>query len=1382
MEGEAVRVRGPRTSESFRPDVSLTIPSLDELPRLPASPSLASMIAASALASPTLSQHFSPGGLSSSLSRSTDETTLETSAECPAYVKAATTTEVIDVPIVQCHDRMTSTASPIYDEAALQVVSVDEAPLASSMPEPVFRTDRSLSAPAAAGVSSEGRVNSVNSEVLPVAMPIKHALVSPIRPYFVDPFTTQVLSMKDCDVSAVAISPMDTRGHTLLEASHAMTTSAVAVNAQFSAQTEDSLPRNLDDASTSPPEPPPKDLQVEGDALELNHLDMSEAERFKVETLAQEKPRPRHSTPAHIPASTESGENAPAFPRISHEQSDQRSYAASVVDDDPDYNPLYIVMSTSQSAHIRAAWQAAKLILVPSRSFLPLGLIARIDPAYVGEPGAPEDWERWVAMHAFCPQAIAPDHYINAVPDQQSVKAVLETRDGSTVINLQHDDHLTGCSPLAPSFTASVHSDNDGPTGPSETAAELDGSPPEPKLRKSRSYAKLIADSLRPPVSRILPRSSSLQIGDISLPHETQAVPSRQIHVIAEGMVYRRSRLNSTASLMGSLLSVAEEENVETQRKDKSKLRAPKWLKKVSARKDDKRLSTGSLLSTAVQQRSGLERVRVCCVTGPVVEWWGTPDEMQADSEPHWGQAISEDAPRSSTEPTSYGQSRRASSILSATSGFPFASDNLALQCVPVTRDVLIDLQFLLLPPAQIGSLESHFHEAIASIDRLVYSVIVDRSPSYRSTAQPPSALLIREQVIGKAWSTLCFALQQDLSGIGPAVLAVEGPRLLQIVENVTFAFLNSKAYTSSVLIQHRNDNSSAYRIMSAYRDQGLQPTDFGATAAANAVDLDKPVFTLRGLQRKESTFDPMSTAAFSSEALSMFKSLIAASRGNRLGAILAARTPLDCISIISRVVSETFAAYQTTHDGDMPETDQVIAMLCVVICRAGLRELVSLVFYARTYGITSDLDPQLEWALATFRTALSYVRLDPFASQAAREPAQHRITPADQLSQRDLSRSQVAHRSSATIADSIRLSLDDDDASLSRPSGSFSRHSSHDSSPFSEMPPPDRLPLRARSSYGVDGAARERLSDLTMAIRPRLQLDTRANKLQKRDRPHPMSASSQELLGQQARSVALNRWMTTNTLDSSASPPKHVARASFDSWRNMMSQGTSSDNSHSFRSTSPFPRRSDLGEGSQESNQQPSTWWDWGRARLNSVTSLNLVSNSPDTGELISGRSRTNSEAASLLTSLPALAEPQPSNLHVYADARTQRPRPRSLISLKSASSFETDQSNNTDKLCVPSNSSGRPLHARRATRTDSIRREVLAPRLDLSSAVSQIPKSSPTTNGDSRLRMYRSQSLWAPPSPICEVTSPVVSVSTQSANSAHHPPDISALSLGKS
>ncbi|KAI9629042.1 hypothetical protein KEM48_011201 [Puccinia striiformis f. sp. tritici PST-130] len=67
-------------------------------------------------------------------------------------------------------------------------------------------------------------------------------------------------------------------------------------------------------------------------------------------------------------------------------------------EEDYDSNPLYIVLSTSLSPRLKSAYDAAKLVLLPTRRALPLDMPRKLpDPTLEFE----SEWEQWIAAHTF---------------------------------------------------------------------------------------------------------------------------------------------------------------------------------------------------------------------------------------------------------------------------------------------------------------------------------------------------------------------------------------------------------------------------------------------------------------------------------------------------------------------------------------------------------------------------------------------------------------------------------------------------------------------------------------------------------------------------------------------------------------------------------------------------------------------------------------------------------------------------------------------------------------------------------------------------------------------------------------------------------------------
>jgi hypothetical protein len=311
-------------------------------------------------------------------------------------------------------------------------------------------------------------------------------------------------------------------------------------------------------------------------------------------------------------------------------------------DSDPDSNPLYILLSTGVSPHLRQAWETAKVILVPPRRTLPIE-VEQADPQAqsTGEPG---DWERFVGLHALAASKLVLDSFVGygEFRKGEQIEVRLDVAKGEViVITRETAPALDDPAPIPVSKNASSPIDV-------EKSVHIVGTPDS--VSSSSSRLPSMEHGSRPVrLEQVPPRSVSgaSSVSTIPFPRTpslspTVPVPSlhvestRTLKILSETTVYRRPKppvvpqtpLRAQTTPTKLTPSPSPKNKV---RKDKIRLRAPKWLRPSGTKEKEKEKAK---LRAQEAERSGgkpamalwtpppaLERLRVLSVDGAIVNW-----------------------------------------------------------------------------------------------------------------------------------------------------------------------------------------------------------------------------------------------------------------------------------------------------------------------------------------------------------------------------------------------------------------------------------------------------------------------------------------------------------------------------------------------------------------------------------------------------------------------------------------------------------------------------------------------------------------------------------------------------------------------------------------
>lgn len=227
----------------------------------------------------------------------------------------------------------------------------------------------------------------------------------------------------------------------------------------------------------------------------------------------------------------------PASPILPPPQSPTKAFRNEELESDS--HPLYRLLSRSLAPRVRAAWQSARLVLIPPTSSLPHDFAHWADEMEDSD----DTWQSWLASHAFKPVEGGGDPskeiFTNATGDERTFEAILDSRNEQVHVG-------------RPVFRP----------------AHIKRSPSD------------IPFPLSPPLTSPLSRSSPLSASPLQLSPPLFPPPSyRTLPVLSETVVYRQTAPKT------SLPPTLPEPPPSIPRKEKSRIRAPKWLRAASLKK-----------------------------------------------------------------------------------------------------------------------------------------------------------------------------------------------------------------------------------------------------------------------------------------------------------------------------------------------------------------------------------------------------------------------------------------------------------------------------------------------------------------------------------------------------------------------------------------------------------------------------------------------------------------------------------------------------------------------------------------------------------------------------------------------------------------------------
>ena len=327
-------------------------------------------------------------------------------------------------------------------------------------------------------------------------------------------------------------------------------------------------------------------------------------------------------------------------------------------------------------------------------------------------------------------------------------------------------------------------------------------------------------------------------------------------------------------------------------------------------------------------------------------------------------------------------------------------STSVETSLVPSRRQFLADFVFLLDPPQEVQLLQAPLHAALETLVRAASDftsayVYVPGFDAYNVSR-------IRRGILSKAWQAFETCKGDD----DTSLLGHEGrARLLLLLENVVMGHCHGKIY-SSIRAVYRSADEAVDNVVCTYQELQVSLDDlsvgFPAICRRPAL-LDRAIFIAKHLGDADEdlehllvdcNFGLIRTLAKQGDLTSSSSddSIYYTPERNR-GRI---RTPLDVFDVLQATLEEIGSALEKASKSSLDKrgatraslgTDELLPVLAYVLIRAGPMKLVSLLYYARQFGLSDAISSQSNWALVTHDAVIEYLRRDPLQLCSAKSP-----------------------------------------------------------------------------------------------------------------------------------------------------------------------------------------------------------------------------------------------------------------------------------------------------------------------------------------------------------------------------------------------------------
>ncbi|UZJ52493.1 hypothetical protein CBS101457_001813 [Exobasidium rhododendri] len=315
---------------------------------------------------------------------------------------------------------------------------------------------------------------------------------------------------------------------------------------------------------------------------------------------------------------------------------------------------------------------------------------------------------------------------------------------------------------------------------------------------------------------------------------------------------------------------------------------------------------------------------------------------------------------------------------------------------IPLRRQFLADLAFLLDPPPELEEFKRPLQQALATLVRAANEftdayVYVPGFDAYNVSR-------IRRGILSKSWQAFDSCEWNDKEAASPgwpvAKLGQEGrARLLLLLENVVLGYCHGKLYTS-IRAVYRDSDEVVDNVIYTYHELEITLDDLGVgiPAICRRPDLlDRAIFIMKHLGDADEDMEHLFQGG---NDLAVIRAL--AKQGdpsqqiNRLLSKLnytpetnrsRLRTPLDVLDVLHATLEEIVSAISTTQSVGSKGAlgmDELLPILAYVMVRAGPLKLASLLYYTRYFGLSDAVSSKLSWALTTHDAVIEYLCKDP--------------------------------------------------------------------------------------------------------------------------------------------------------------------------------------------------------------------------------------------------------------------------------------------------------------------------------------------------------------------------------------------------------------------
>jgi hypothetical protein len=313
------------------------------------------------------------------------------------------------------------------------------------------------------------------------------------------------------------------------------------------------------------------------------------------------------------------------------------------------------------------------------------------------------------------------------------------------------------------------------------------------------------------------------------------------------------------------------------------------------------------------------------------------------------------------------------------------SSNEKRLDSIPLRRQFLADLAFLMDPPKELNNLRSPLREALDTLVRA--SDEFTNAYVYVSGFDAYNVSRIRRGILSRAWQA--FESYKDAFDNGNEAHHLESPatslgqegraRLLLLLENVVMGHCHGKIY-SSIRMVYRDADEEVDNVVCTYQELQVSLDDLKVNLSAicrKPSALDKAIFIMKHLGDADEDMEHLLDGANANVLRSIAKqgdlSSDAESVSSRLDYLpernrSRIRTPLDVLDVLHATLEEIGMAiakaqkHVTEKRGSIRGsmgTDELLPILAYVIIRAGPMKLVSLLYYTRHFGLSDAISSQ---------------------------------------------------------------------------------------------------------------------------------------------------------------------------------------------------------------------------------------------------------------------------------------------------------------------------------------------------------------------------------------------------------------------------------------